>query len=226
MPHAERLGTTGRGLWFRGRSGLTIVVAAALFLAILVLRSAVQSAQDPVTLLFCLPVALLAVAFGLRPGLLAGLLGVALTAGWVVVEDPDLSLLGWTSTALPMLLLGGLVGAAVDEARRAEDERRRLEAAARRHRDAVELNDSVVQRLSAAKWALESGRPDRGLEIITQTLSEAEQLVTELLRDADMGPTGMRGRPRAREIDRTPGEWIGRGRRTSDSGGSVPGGLG
>lgn len=204
MPQAERLGTIGRGLWFRGRSGLTILVAAALFLAILALRFAVDTGQDPIILLFCLPVAVLAVAFGLRSGLLAGLLGVALMAVWVVVEDLDLSLLGWASTALPMLLLGGLVGDAVDEIRRSEDERRRLEAAARRHRDAVELNDSVVQRLSAAKWALESGRPDRGLEIVTQTLSEAEQLVTELLRDADMGPDGLRGRPRAREMDRTP----------------------
>lgn len=140
VTQAERLGQTGRGPSFHGQSGLAVVLAVALYLAILVLRFAVESTQDEIGLLM----------------------------------------------------------------RRSEDERRRFEAAARRHRDAVEFNDSVIQRLSAAKWALESGRQDRGLEIVTRTLSEAEQVVTELLRDADMGPDGLRGQPRARETDRIP----------------------
>jgi K+-sensing histidine kinase KdpD len=169
-------------------------VAAALYAAVLGLRFSVHSVEDPITLLFCLPIALLAVAYGLRAGLFAGLSGVLLVAIWVSVEHVSLSVLGWATRLIPMLLLGVLLGDAVDRLRRSEEERRRLEAVAQRHRDAVEFNDSVVQGLSAAKWSLEAGRADRGLEIVTQTLDAAQDLVSELLRDADMGLTGERGR--------------------------------
>lgn len=182
--------------WFRSRPGLTLGVAAALFAAVLGLRFTVPSVEDPITLLFCLPIALLAVAYGLRAGLFAGLSGVLLVALWVSVEHVSLSVLGWATRVIPMLLLGVLLGDAVDRLRRSEEERRRLEAVAQRHRDAVEFNDSVVQGLSAAKWALEAGRDDRGLEIVTQTLDAAQELVSELLHDADMGLAGERGRRR------------------------------
>ena len=184
----------GAGPWFRGRPVLTLGIAVALFAAVLALDFAADAVEDPVTLLFCLPVALLAVAFGLRAGLLAGLASVLLVAVWVGTAQVHLSTRGWATRVLPMLLLGVLLGDAVDRLRRSEDERRRLAAAAQRHRDAVEFNDSVLQGLSAAKWALEAGRTDRGLEIIDQTQATAQELVSDLLRDADMGVTGHRGR--------------------------------
>jgi glucose-6-phosphate-specific signal transduction histidine kinase len=169
-------------------------VAAALFAGVLVLRFAVESAQDPITLLFCLPVALLATAFGLRGGLLGGLAATLLVALWAGVRQVDLSVLGWATMIVPLLLLGWLLGDAVDRLHRSEEERLRLEAAAQGHRDAVEINDSVVQRLAAAKWALESDRSDRALEIVTQTLDVTQALVSDLLRDAGMGVNGGRGR--------------------------------
>jgi len=184
--------STRSGPWFRGRPVPTLAVAAGLFAAVLGLRFAVDDPTDPVTLLFCLPIALLAVAFGLRAGLLGGLTGVLLLAVWVGVDGVHLSALGWATRMVPMLLLGVLLGDAVDRLDRLEEERRRLEAVAQRHRDAVEFNDSVVQGLTAAKWALEAGRDDRALEILTCTLGEAQQLVSELLRDAGMGPGGER----------------------------------
>jgi signal transduction histidine kinase len=166
-----------------------------LFVAVSGVRFSVGS-EEPITLLYCLPVALLAVAFGLLVGVAAGLVALSLVAVYVAVADLDLSLVGWATRAVPLLLLGGLLGDAVDRLRRSERERRRLEWATQRHRDAVEINDSVVQGLAAAKWALEADRTDRGLEILTRTLEDAERLVSDLLRDADMGPGGARGRPR------------------------------
>jgi hypothetical protein len=181
------------GPWFGGRPVLTVAVAVALFAAVLALRFAVDT-QDPITLLFCLPVALLAMAFGLRAGLLAGLTGTLLIALWVNVRQVDVSALGWATRIVPILLLGVLLGDAVDRLHRSEEKRRVLESAAQRHRDAVEINDSVVQRLSAAKWALEADHTARALEIITQTLDVTQSLISDLLRDADMGVDGARGR--------------------------------
>ena len=59
-----------------------------------------------------------------------------------------------------------------------------------RHRDAVEFNDGVVQELAAAKWALEAGSPDRGLDIVTNALNAAQGMVSQMLRDADAEAEG------------------------------------
>jgi hypothetical protein len=98
----------------------------------------------------------------------------------------ELSFWGWVTSAAPMLLLGGLLGHAADQLRRSEAERNRLMTAAQRHRDAVEFNDRIVQELAAAKWALEADHPDRGLDILTNTVNAAEDMVSQMLRDADV----------------------------------------
>lgn len=188
--------------WFHRRPGLTVAVAAALYLVVLVLRWLVAG-PEPITLLFCFPIALLAVAFGLRAGLLAGLGGIALVATWASVGGVELSFWGWVTRAAPMLLLGGLLGHAADQLRRSEAERNRLIAAAQRHRDAVDVNDRVVQELAAAKWALEAGHPERGLDILMNTLDAAQDMVSQMLRDAEAdADAGAGGRP-----GRRPATW-------------------
>jgi hypothetical protein len=179
--------------WFHRRRGLTIAVASALYALVLGLRWLVD-APEPITLLFCFPIALLAVAFGLRAGLLAGLGGIVLLAVWASVDGVELSFWGWVTRAAPMLLLGGLLGHAADQLRRSEAERNRLMAAAQRHRDAVDFNDRVVQELAAAKWALEAGHAGRGLDILMNTLDAAQDMVSQMLRDADVGAGGRPGR--------------------------------
>jgi hypothetical protein len=160
-----------------------------LYAGVLGLRWLVAT-PEPITLLFCFPIALLAVSFGLRAGLSAGLGGIVLLAVWASSDGVELSFLGWVTRAAPMLLLGGLLGHAADELRRSEADRNRLIAAAQRHRDAVEFNDGVVQELAAAKWALEAGSPDRGLDIVTNTLNAAQSMVSQMLRDADAEADG------------------------------------
>ena len=167
-----------------------------LYAVVLALRGVIDD-PEPIFLLFCFPIALLAVAFGLRIGLLAGAAGILLLVVWVAAEDVHLSFWGWVTRAAPMLLLGGLLGDAADRLRRSEAERIRLRAAAQRHRDAVELQDGVLQELAAAKWALEAGRPDRGLEIVANTLDTAQNLVSDMLRDADAEAGARPGRPPA-----------------------------
>ncbi|HEU5036116.1 MAG TPA: hypothetical protein VFT70_03870 [Nocardioides sp.] len=183
-----------RDPWFRRRPALAVGVAVVLYATVLVLRLSTGGPADAHTMLFALPVALLAGAFGLRAGLLAGVVAVALIEFWVAVSDVSLSATGWVSRAVPLLLLGVLVGQASDQARRAEverleleAERRELEAAALLHREAIEINDSLIQGMVAAKWSLESGQVEAGRRILEGTITQAQEMVSRLIRRAEMG---------------------------------------
>ena len=190
-------GATGRDLggalpWFRARPGWVIAVAAVLNLSVFLLRVFVGGPQDATNMLYTLPIALVALAFGRSAGIVAGLLGVALVAAWVVIDDVALSPLGWASRVVPMLLLGGLLGDASDRLVAADSRRRVLEATAQRQRDATEVNDTLVQGMAAAKWALEAGRYESGLKTLEDTLQVGHELVSKLMREADMGLNGHR----------------------------------
>lgn len=85
----------------------------------------------------------------------------------------------------------------VTEGREAGDIRRDLGVAVARHRDAIEINDSVVQALAAAKWALEVGNVQRGLDAVSDALATAQKLVADLLGDDVQPPAGrLRSAPR------------------------------
>ena len=179
--------TSPRDPWFRRRPTLALAVASLLYAAVLALRLSTGDAADAYSMLFALPVALVAIAFGMRAGVLAGVVAVGLIAVWTVADDVSLTPSGWVSRALPLLLLGGLLGQAADQARRAEEERRELEAAALLHREAIEINDSLIQGMAAAKWTLEGGQVEAGLRLLEGTISQAHELVSRLIRRADMG---------------------------------------
>ena len=184
------------GPWFRARPRAALVVSVVLFAAVFVLRLADGSASDAVSMLYTLPVALVALAFGRSAGVVAGAAAVLLVVLWVVVDDQTLSVLGWVARAVPLVLLGALLGDASDRLSRAEQRRLALETDAQRQRDATEVNDTLVQGMAAAKWALESGRHESGLKTLDDTLRLGHQLVSELLRQGDMGVNGHR--PQAR----------------------------
>ena len=103
----------------------------------------------------------------------------------------EFTAIGWATRIVPLLLLGVLLGDAFDRLRRAQVERIRLLEAERRHREAVQLNDTIVQSLSAAKWALEAHDLEGGLEIVTDTLDRSQQLVSDLIRGAELHPLWM-----------------------------------
>lgn len=173
--------------WFQRRPRLTVLVVLALFAGVLALRLATGDSREAILMLFVLPIALMAFARGRTGGLLAGVLGVLLMVVWSVLSGTELSVLGWTSRVVPLLLVGGLLGDASDRLRRAEVARRELELTALRHRQAVEINDGLVQGMAAAKWSLDAGRTAAATEILDDTLARGHQLVSMLLRDADMG---------------------------------------
>ena len=173
--------------WFRHHPGVALTVAGALYVLVLLLRVLAGQPADTYSMLFALPVALIAIAFGLRAGVAGALVAVALIVVWIVVKDVTLSPSGWMSRVLPLLLLGVLLGDASDRLRRSEAEKRRLESAALLYRQAIEINDSIVQGMAAARWSLEAGRVDAGLQTLEQTLTEAQELVSGLIGRAGMG---------------------------------------
>lgn len=175
------------GPWFRRRPRLTIGLAGAMFVGVLVLRLSAGTAVDAYSMLYALPIALLATALGVRAGAVAGVVAVGLTVLWAVTQDVSLSPTGWASRIVPMLLLGVLLGDASDRVQRSEEERLQLEAAALLHRQAIEINDSLVQGMAAAKWALEAGNATDAAALLDQTIAQAHALVSELIRQAGMG---------------------------------------
>lgn len=195
----------GPSPWFRVRPGLALAVAGALYVLVFALRMARGAdAADATNMLYTLPIALVAIGFGRLAGLVAGILGIALTGLWTVLLHVDLTGYGWASRALPMVLLGLLVGDASGRIRAGEMYRRSLEGAAQRHRDAVEINDTLVQGMAAVKWSLEAGRVEAALAQLNDTLETGHALVSDLMREAGMGLNGHRPRPRQR--DRSPGK--------------------
>lgn len=178
--------------WFRDRPRWAVAAAALMFLAVFTLRLTTGGVDDAINLLYTLPIALVALAFGRMAGIAAGVLAVVLVGAWVVIDGVDLSLLGWASRLVPLLLLGGLLGDAADRLADADARHRVLEAAAQRQRDATEVNDTLIQGMAAARWSLEAGRHDAGLRTLTETLEVGHRLVSKLMRDAGMGLDGHR----------------------------------
>jgi hypothetical protein len=155
----------------------------------------VDNQLDAVSMLYVFPVALIGISHGRWAGLVAGCITVGLIAAWVLLRSPDLSAIGWLARALPMLLMGVLIGDASDRLDLAAEEREAYRLALDRQQEAVEINDTLVQRMSAAKWSIEAGRIAAGLQILGQTVELGHKLVSELIRqtDADMSETSGRG---------------------------------
>lgn len=183
----------GHGPWFRQRPALTVGASVAMYALVFALRLLIGDATDALLILLVFPISLLALTFGTRVGLLAGLGASGLIGLWAWLDNVDLSQVGWLSRVGPLLFLGVLIGDAADRLKRADDERRLLAIAEVRHRQAVEVNDSLIQGMAAAKWSLESGNIDAATTTLEQTIVSGQRLVSDALRAADMGADGHRG---------------------------------
>lgn len=96
----------------------------------------------------------------------------------------------WLWALVHGLFVSGAALAAMVAWKHVEIERERAETAAIRlhdrtvrHREAMELNDTVVQGLVSAKYATQLGRTDLAAETIQRTLDRAQSLVAELMDD-------------------------------------------
>lgn len=172
--------------WFRRRPGLAISTSVALFAAVAAIRLWLPE-EESVTALYVFPISLVAMARGLRAALAAGVVALLLVATGLAVTDTTLSVTGWLVRIATLLAVGSLVGRAADNLARAEQHRRLSALAAQRQRQAVEINDTLIQGMSAAKWALEAGQIDSGLATLTDTIVLGQDLVSDLIRENDLG---------------------------------------
>lgn len=162
------------------------MVSAGMFVTVTAIRLAMgDDAAVAVSMLYTLPVSLVAMTWGRLAGVGAAVLAVALMGVWVLVANVDLSWVGWLSRAVPLVLIGFLLGDAGQRLGRAEHERVWAEEREQRHRQGVEINDSLIQGMAAAKWSLESGNLSAGLTILDDTIRRGQSLVSELIRDAE-----------------------------------------
>lgn len=133
-PHSAMLGGSA-----------TVALALALFVGILVFRESDAHVADADEILFVVPIALLALRFGLRGGLMAALLGFAFIVSWDVYDtDASVTLKGYLIRGIAFLLLGVLLGLFVDRRRHAE------RIVAERTRELETARAEVLQRLALA----------------------------------------------------------------------------
>jgi len=175
--------------WYRASPSRAVAVAGALFLAISVLQWFIEGSGQAIVMLDVLPIALLAVTLGERGGLAGAGAGFLLFAAFEVGHSSgDIDVTGWVVRATGMFVLGWLLGRATDQALAseratlAEYERRcRLEETNHRFTEALEIKDSIIQQIVAAKWLIERDRCDDASDVLTETIVRAQHLVAGLM---------------------------------------------
>ncbi len=180
MEHETRAQVVGRREpWFVQHPVRAKVVVLCSFVAVFTLHLIVGDAAA--TVLYVLPVALAALAFGLLVGTIAGFVAVWLIVAGVLVTGESLPFVAWFSHVVPLLLLGTLAGASADRIRQARQVERFAIEVALLQREAAEVNDSVVQGIAAARWMLDSGQVERAIEVLDETALGAQELVSRVL---------------------------------------------
>jgi signal transduction histidine kinase len=100
------------------RRSVFLLSSSLLFVAIFVLRELVIGKGDALSLLYVIPVALLALELGMRAGLLAATAATAATGVWMASAQTGIGLVGLLVRALIFLSVGAIAGRFSDQMRR------------------------------------------------------------------------------------------------------------
>jgi len=166
-----------------------MVLAVVLFAGVTALQWFSDGAGEAIAVLYVLPIALVAVTTGLSGGLKAASAGFTLFSLFELTHATgDIDATGWVVRAVAMFLLGGLLGRATDltnasEQAALDEQQRRHQAEEANHRyaEALEINDSIIQQMVAAKWMVERGQCSEALDLLSETITQGERVVAELL---------------------------------------------
>ncbi|MDQ6820392.1 MAG: diguanylate cyclase [Actinomycetota bacterium] len=89
---------------------LTTTIALAVFAVVLGLRIAIDDPSELVGLFFVIPIALIAIEFGLLGGLAMAVTAALTIAIWSVLSSTNLSAVGYITRIVTFVVLGGVVG--------------------------------------------------------------------------------------------------------------------
>jgi PAS domain S-box-containing protein len=92
------------------RHRVVVAVTAALFAAIFVARVTFGTLADALSFLYVIPVVLIAISFGVRGGLVAGLVAFGLSTAGALLDGAPTTVLGYVNRGLVYLFVGGLTG--------------------------------------------------------------------------------------------------------------------
>jgi diguanylate cyclase (GGDEF)-like protein/PAS domain S-box-containing protein len=93
-----------------GSRRIRLVLALLLFAAVTAGRFASDNAGDAVGILFVIPIAMVALDFHWRGGLLAGALGTCITVAWSTVEQHAITIVGYGTRTIAFVVVGVGVG--------------------------------------------------------------------------------------------------------------------
>ncbi|MGH2819812.1 MAG: hypothetical protein ACRDJ5_04070 [Actinomycetota bacterium] len=104
--------------------------------------------------------------------------------GTILVKTSSYSPFFGTDEIALLGALGVLTNLAIDRIR-SHELRARLEQATMKRRQALEINDNVVQQLTVADYAFELGRDEMGRTAVKEALEGASAIISRLLEDVE-----------------------------------------
>ena len=106
---------------------VVLAVAASLFAVTFAARLAINDPDALIANFYVVPIALLAIEFGTRAGVLAAAVALGLVVAWSVLQTIHLGVLGYTARMAALLVTGAVVGHFSDRLREDISERRRAQ---------------------------------------------------------------------------------------------------
>src|SRR4051812_16709137 len=151
-----------------------LVAAAMAFAGVFGLAFWIDDPREAVTVLYVVPIALCALALGIRAGLLAAGIATALLAIWVVASDVEIGMTGWLARVVTFFGIGLLIG-------RYEQLGGQLERRHAEERAAAEVQEGVVQSLVVATYELRRGNAPAAQEAVDEALASAKLIISTRL---------------------------------------------
>ena len=109
------------------RRAAVLVGATVLFAAAFAARLAINDPGALIANFYVVPIALLAIEFGTRAGIVAAAVAMGLVFAWRVINTVDVSTLGYTARGAVFLITGTVVGEFSERLRRDIAERQRVQ---------------------------------------------------------------------------------------------------
>ncbi|HTU86062.1 MAG TPA: GAF domain-containing sensor histidine kinase [Solirubrobacteraceae bacterium] len=178
----ERLKATGAPPASASKRAAILALAGVLFVAAFIARIAVNDPNALLANFYIVPIAILAIEFGLRAGLAAAAVAFVLVPAWSVINAVHVDALGYLSRGAAFVVTGVVVGRFSDRLRRDVAERRDAERDLALYADQLETSNHglarSVERLEAfAEIARAVGGETELNRVLALILAQGREIV-------------------------------------------------